>query len=104
MDVVYSVPNAEKSKAMAVIENDKFGENAFATRGFVVKDGTDFALAGRTLIIVRNIGDEFKRLAMDKLKGVQGLEAVNEEKTKEIVKKVNEEEEAAQGGFGSIFG
>ncbi len=104
MDIIYSFPNAEKSKAMAVVENDKFGPLAFATRGFVQKDGTDYALAGKTLLVIRNVTDEFKKQADVKLKDVLGLEVLAADKTAEIVKKVNDDEEAAQNGFGSIFG
>lgn len=104
MDIVYAFPNAEKSKAMAVIENDKFGPLSFATRGFVQKDGTEFGLEGKTLIVVRNVSEEFKKEADAKLKDITGLECLPQDKTDQIVKKVTEEEEAAQSGFGSIFG
>lgn len=104
MDIVYSFPNAEKPKAMAIIENDKFGPLAFATRGFLQKDGGDFGLEGKTLIVVRNVTGEFKQAADAKLKDVAGLEVLPDSTTAMIVKKVNEDEEAAQSGFGSIFG
>ncbi|MEM3364709.1 MAG: hypothetical protein QXS93_04355 [Candidatus Micrarchaeia archaeon] len=104
MDIVYSFPNTEKAKAMSIVEGDKFGPLAFATRGFVQKDGTDYGLPGKTLLIIRNVSEEFKKEADLKLKEVVGLEVLPQEKTSEIVKRVNEEEEAAQSGFGSIFG
>jgi hypothetical protein len=68
------------------------------------KDGTDYALTGKTLLVIRNVTDEFKKQADVKLKDVQGLEVLAADKTAEIVKKVNDDEEAAQNGFGSIFG
>ncbi|MCX8200375.1 MAG: hypothetical protein N3G76_02805 [Candidatus Micrarchaeota archaeon] len=104
MDIVYSFPNTEKAKAMAIVEGDKFGPLAFATRGFVQKDGTDYGLAGKTLLVIRNVSEEFKKQADVKLKDVAGLEVLPQDKASEIVRRVNEEEEAAQNGFGSIFG
>lgn len=104
MNIVYAFPSSEKSKAMAIIEGDKFGPLAFATRGFIEKDGTDFGMGGKTLVVIRNVDEEFKKAADEKLKGISGLEALPQNKADQIAAKVTADEEAAQEGLGSIFG
>lgn len=104
MNMVYSFPNSVKSKVASKVEADKFGEVCFAKAGFIFKDGAEFGLEGKTLLILRNIDEQFKLHSEKVLEGIEGMESANEELTKKVVDKINEDEQAAQSGFGSIFG
>ena len=103
MDLIYVFENKLKSAITTIVEADKFGENSFGQQGFVFKDGLAFGFEGKTLLVFRNVSDEFKRLANEKLKEFT-IEVLDEEKTKEITKMLDEEDEAAQKGIGDIFG
>ncbi|MGC8923758.1 MAG: hypothetical protein ACP5H8_01610 [Candidatus Micrarchaeia archaeon] len=104
MNIVYIFPNDIKSKAMPIIENDKYDKVSFGRMGYVVKDGEDFGFPGKTLVVVRNVDIEFKEHASKLFSGISQVETLENEKCSQIVKRVNEEEERAQSGFGSIFG
>ncbi len=103
MDVVMIFQNRLKSKVMAKIEGDKYDENSFGKKGYVLKDGQDFGFPNKTLLVIRGVNEQFLSRAKDLLKEYE-IEILEENKTHEIVDKIKEEEEATQSGFGSIFG
>jgi hypothetical protein len=104
MDLIYKIPNEQKINAMNIIESGKYDTISFAKTGYVVKDGEQYGIENFTLVILRNIDDEFVNFTKEKLKNIEGIETLDENKTNEIVKSINEEEERAQSGFGEIFG
>ncbi len=103
MDLVISFPNNLKSKIMAKIESDKYEENSFGKKGYIMKDGAAFGLEGKTLVYVKGVDNRFIEHTRELLKDLE-FEIIEENKAKEIVKAIQEEEEQAQQGFGSIFG
>ncbi len=104
MNLVYSFENSVKSKVSSKVEGDKFGDACFAKAGFVFKDGAEFGLDGKTLLIVRSVDEAFKKHAEEILKEIESVELIGDELAKKVIDKINEEEQAAQSGFGSIFG
>jgi hypothetical protein len=104
MNLIYKIPNEHKAKVMLLLEEDKYNTISFAKTGYTVKDGEQYGIEKFTLIVLRNVDEEFIGYSKDRLKEIEGLETLNEEKTIEIVKSITEEEEKAQSGFGEIFG
>lgn len=104
MNLIYKIPNEQKTNVMNIIESGKYDAISFAKTGYVIKDGEQYGIEKFTLIVLRNVDDEFVNFTKEKLKEIEGIETLDENKTNEIVKSINEEEERAQSGFGEIFG
>ena len=104
VDIIYKISNQEKVTVINTMDADKFGERSFAKAGYIVKDGEQYGLEKSTLIIIRNVDNEFVQYSKEKLKEVKSLEVLDQNKTNEIINQIKEEEQRAQSGFGEIFG
>ena len=103
MNIIYKIPNQHKVAAINIMDADKYGEYSFAKAGYIVKDGEQYGIEKHTLIVIRNVNEEFVKHSKEKLKDIENIETLNEEKTIEIVKSIVEEEESSKW-FGAIFG
>ena len=57
---------------------------------------------GKQILMIDVFDDEKRKFVMDKLKEI--AEEITGEDKEKILKKIEEEESAAQTGFGSLFG
>ncbi len=104
MNIIYKIPNQHKVAAINIMDADKYGEYSFAKAGYIIKDGEQYRIEKHTLIVIRNVSEEFVKHSKEKLKDIENLETLEQGKINEIVKSIVEEEEKAQSGFGAIFG
>ena len=102
MILVFELPSADKAKLTALLEADPYAEKSFPRNGYKVKDGTQAGQdKGKTYLYLKAT-DEFAAFAREKLKEL-AVEAKPEVRD-QIAKKIEEEENSAEVGFGSIFG
>ena len=94
--------NAKKAELTKILEADPYEKLSFSRLGYTIKDGKDFDLEKKTIIVINYFTDEEEKFITEKLKDI--CEDIPEEKAQEILKKLEEEESAAQSGFGSMFG
>lgn len=104
MNLIYKIPNEQKTNVMNIIESGKYDTISFAKTGYVIKEGEQYGIEKCTLLVLRNVDEKFVDYTKEKFKEIEEIETLDEEKTKEIVKNIIEEEEKAQSGFGEIFG
>lgn len=104
MNIIYKIPNQHKVAAINIMDADKYGEYSFAKAGYIIKDGEQYGIEKHTLIVIRNVSEEFVKYSKEKLKEIEGLETLDEKKTHDIIQSIKEEDERAQSGFGAIFG
>lgn len=104
MDLIYKIQNQHKVAAINIMDADKYGELCFAKAGYIIKDGEQYGIEKYTLIVLRNISEDFVKYSKEKFKEIEGLETLDENKTNEIIQSIKEEDERAQSGFGAIFG
>lgn len=104
MDLIYKIQNQHKVTAINIMDADKYGELCFAKAGYIIKDGEQYGIEKHTLIVLRNVSEDFVKYSKEKLKEIEGLETLDEKKTHDIIQSIKEEDERAQSGFGAIFG
>ncbi|MCC7552807.1 hypothetical protein KO317_04060 [Candidatus Micrarchaeota archaeon] len=102
MKKVLICDNAKKAELKAILEDDPYGVINFSKLGFTLKDGSEFDLEKKTVVLINYFDDKEEKFILEKLKDV--CEEAKEDKAQEIIKKVEEAESAAQSGFGSLFG
>lgn len=104
MNIIYKIPNQHKVTATNIMDADKYEKFSFAKVDCIIKDGEQYGIEKFTLIILRNVDDDFVKYSKEKFKEIEGIETLNENEISEIIKSIVEEEEKAQSGFGAIFG
>ena len=101
MAVFYIKPEKYK-EAKKVVEADPYAEDSFAKAGYKLKEAKVLGVGEEGYYLYLDASEEFLQKAREKLKDVsEELEGEDKEK---VVKAVQEEEEAASAGFGSLFG
>ena len=109
MNIVFEVPNASKSKLVALLEADPYGKPCFSRNGYKMKDGAQVSQDREKAYVFMRATDEFAVFARGKMKelAVDGKEIAVESKPEvvaAIAKVIEEEENNAEVGFGAIFG
>lgn len=101
MDFLFFFEKNKVKDLNNVLSADSFAQNSFARVGFVQKDGKSLEEKDGFFVYFKteeSIGNVLSKKLID----VQGVEVKGEEK-KRIIKKINEQENQAIEGFGSIF-
>lgn len=102
MKAVFAFP-AEKKKDLALLlEADPYAPDSFARAGYKLRDGLSLGEKADTIYLYISAEEGFIKKAGEKLRPLmRGMEKGEEER---VLKKITDEEEAAEGGFGTIFG
>lgn len=87
---------------MAILEADPYAPDSFARTGYKVKEGVFVGYDKSKLYIYISASEEFLKKAEEKLKAL--VQRCKPDVEADIVKKITDEEETAQSGFGAIFG
>lgn len=99
---VYECEPGKKAELMKILEADPYSDESFARVGYKMKDGAVLEEdKGKTYIYLK-ASDDFIKKADEKLKDV--AKPAPEDVEKRVAEKIQKEEEAAEGGLGSIFG
>lgn len=99
---VYECESGKKAELMKILEADPYEEGSFARAGYKVKDGTVLEEDKEKIYVYIKASDEFIKKADEKLEDV--TKPAPEDVEKRVAEKIQKEEEAAEGGLGSIFG
>ncbi|MFA5383040.1 MAG: hypothetical protein WC356_07770 [Candidatus Micrarchaeia archaeon] len=102
MKKVLICDNLKKAELKNILEADPYDEINFSKLGFTLREGSDFNLEKKTIVVINYFDEKEEKFILEKLKDV--CEEVKEDKAREIIKKIEDDESAAQSGFGSIFG
>lgn len=99
---VYECDASKKAEISKILEADPYAEDSFARSGYKVKDGSVLDEKKDKIYIYISASEAFVKKADEKLKGVAAR--MKEKDEKRIADKIIKEEEAAESGFGSMFG
>ncbi|MEW6748255.1 MAG: hypothetical protein AB1295_00945 [Candidatus Micrarchaeota archaeon] len=99
---VYECESGKKAELTKILEADPYADDSFARVGYKVKDGGVLEEDKTKTYIYIKAADDFIKKADERLKDVAKPAPADVEKR--IAEKIRQEEEAAEGGLGSIFG
>ena len=102
MKLLFIIDNSKKKELENILKADPYAEISFSKIGYTVRDGMHFDKNGKQILMIDVFDDEKRKFVMDKLKEI--AEEITGEDKEKILKKIEEEESAAQTGFGSLFG
>jgi len=101
---VYECLSADLKKMKMILEKDPYAPVSFARQGYVLKEGkTIGGEAGKHYVYLKGEADFFK-FAEEKFKELPSVKRAPKEVEAKIIKAIEEEESAAESGFGSLFG
>jgi len=101
MKIVFEISKEKFKDAKKILEENPYAEDSFAKAGYVLKEGKALG-EDENYYIYLDAGEDFVKKAKEKLKDV--AKAVEGEKAERIIKKVEDEQNSAVSGFGSLFG
>ncbi|VVC01324.1 Uncharacterised protein [uncultured archaeon] len=102
MDRVYELPLEKKAEVTKLLEAEPYAADSFARVGYKLRDGKALGEDEKKLFIYMSGSADFIKKADEKLKAVAA--PPKSEIEQRIITKIKAEEEAAEGGFGSLFG
>lgn len=102
MKIVYQAPSASKAKLTAILEADPYAHPSFSRNGYKLKDGAALGEDKANVYLYISCNEEFVKMADEKLKDVATKSP--KDITERVVKKIEDEENSAEAGFGAIFG
>ena len=102
MKLLFVVDNSKKKDLNKILSADPYAEMSFSKMGYTLRDGAHFDKNGKQILLITVPDDKQKEYVMEKLKDL--AEEITGEEKEKIIKKVEEEESAAETGFGSLFG
>lgn len=102
MKKVFAFP-AEKKKDLApILEADPYAPDSFARAGYKIRDGATLGEKADTIYLYIRADEQFVKKAEERLRPL--MRQMDEGEEERVRKKIDAEEEAAEGGFGAIFG
>ncbi|MEM4166138.1 MAG: hypothetical protein QW153_02285 [Candidatus Bilamarchaeaceae archaeon] len=102
MDRLYEIALEKRAQLTKILENEPYAPDSFARVGYRIRDGATLEEDKTKIYLFISSSEEFVKKADDRLKDVAVV--VEGEKASRIISKIKAEEEAAESGFGSIFG
>jgi len=102
MKLLFIIDNSKKKDLNTILTAEPYAEISFSKLGYILRDGAHFDKNGKQILLVTVHDDKQKEYVVEKLKGI--AEEVTGEEKERIIEKIEEEEEAAEAGFGSLFG
>ncbi|MEM3031043.1 MAG: hypothetical protein QXH27_04875 [Candidatus Micrarchaeia archaeon] len=101
---VYECPAADFGRLKTLLGKDPYAPVSFARQGYVLKEGKAVGgEAGKYYVQLKGEADFFK-WAEEKFKELPNVKRAPKEMEEKIIKVIEEEESAAESGFGSLFG
>ena len=102
LNLVFEVPIADKAKLTALLEADPYAEKSFSRNGYKLKEGATLGQDKEKAYLFIKATDDFAKFAREKLAGIAA--EPKPEVAQAVSRKIEEEENSAEVGFGSIFG
>lgn len=101
MKIVFEISKEKLKDAKKILEENPYAEDSFAKAGYIFKEGKALG-EDENYYVYLDASDDFAKKAKEKLKDV--AKVLKGEKAGRVVKKIEEEQSSAVGGFGSLFG
>jgi hypothetical protein len=103
---VYEYETNEKGAVQAVLETDPYADVSFAKNGYKVKDGKTVGGDAARFYLYINADSDFFKWAEEKFKAanVASFARSKKEIEQKVVRNIEAEDNAAETGFGAIFG
>ncbi len=102
MERLYEVALEKKQALTKVLEADPYATDSFARVGYRIRDGASLGEDKSKVYLYISSSADFIRKADAALKDIAVV--AEGKKAESIIKKIKEEEEAAEQGLGSLFG
>jgi hypothetical protein len=102
MKAVFAIPAEKKKDLLPILEADPYAQDSFARAGYKLRDGATLGEKADTIYLYISANEQFIKKAGELLKPF--TREIKKEEEERVMKKIEQEEEAAEGGFGSIFG
>lgn len=102
MKIVFAFPAEKKKELTPILEADPYAPDSFARAGYKIRDGLTLGERADTIYLYISADEHFIKKAKEKLKPL--MREMHKEEEERVRKKIEDEEEAAEGGFGAIFG
>ncbi|MEM4389932.1 MAG: hypothetical protein QXG98_04695 [Candidatus Micrarchaeia archaeon] len=101
---VYECPAADFGRLKALLGKDPYAPVSFARQGYILKEGKAVGgEADKCYVQLKGESDFFK-WAEDRFRELPSVKRAPKEMEEKINKAIEEEESAAESGFGSLFG
>jgi len=102
MERAYECDVAKKGELTKILEADPYAADSFARVGYKIRDGATLGEEKNKIYLYISASEEFVKKADERLKGI--VTPLEKEKAERVIRKIKQEEESAESGFGSIFG
>jgi len=99
---IYYVSSEKFKDAKKILEENPYAEDSFAHVGYMLKDAKDYGFRPNGYYVHIGSSEEFIKVADGKLKDV--AEITKEKEFDGVKAKIEEEQNNAISGFGSLFG
>ncbi len=104
MKAVYFFESKDYSALKKVLDADPLEKDSFATIGYTLKDSKALGFKGGSYVLFFELADDnVAKKLVDKLKAIPSAREASREEFEAVTKSIEEEQNAAQAGFGSIF-
>jgi hypothetical protein len=101
---VYQCDSKNLKELEKVLAAEPYAERSFSKQGYVLKEGRAVAAEqGKHYLYVKAAEDFFK-FAENALKAVPSVTRCKKDEEQRVAAKIEEEQAAAEQGFGAIFG
>ena len=103
---VYEYESKENGKAQQVVDNEPYADRSFAKQGYKVKEGKSVGGEDGKYYLYIQAEPDFFSWAEEKFKAaeLESFKRAPKEIEGTVVQKIEEEDNAAEAGFGAIFG
>ncbi len=102
MILVFEAPITEKAKINALLQADPYAEKSFSRNGYKTKEGSQVGLEKDKFYLYIKCADDFAAFAKEKLNSI--MKEAPAPAVQTVSKAIEDEENSAEQGFGSIFG
>ncbi|MEM2948626.1 MAG: hypothetical protein QXY05_00585 [Candidatus Anstonellales archaeon] len=101
MKIVFEISKERFKDAKKILEENPYAEDSFAKAGYILKEGKALGEDENYYVYI-DASEDFVEKAKEKLKDV--AKPADNKKAERIIKKVEDEQNSAVSGFGSLFG
>ncbi|MEM0372464.1 MAG: hypothetical protein QXO69_01305 [archaeon] len=101
---IYRIPSEKIRDAKAVLENPDVVVNMWARNGYIFRDAKTLGLDKKCSYVYAEGPQEFFEKHEKELTSIEGIEKVSGEEFGKVKQKINDEQNNALSGVGSIFG
>jgi hypothetical protein len=102
LELVFETDLSNKSKLISLLEADPYAEKSFLRNGYKIKEGSVIGQDKNKIYLYIKCSEDFALFAKEKLKDLAVVSS--QDVSQVVIKAINEEENNAEIGFGSIFG